>query len=295
MNDAAPMAGPALRPTLTLTFLLVGATGALAAPTRPCSDPCVQAAKGGFVECKSSAQSTFHDAFDACIERDRVCVDACQSLRQDCRDATGLAAALLACDAETEAAKEECRSRRPVGSKLRERCIDRAHVRGFRCRRERRHDVRDARRDCRRAFPDCVDGCGVGGPPEGVAACRDEARAVLDAALASCVQNFRATAQGCLDRDITCVQDCADARQLCAAPTQSTLDAALTLCRMEEAAALAACAAANPDGGAGLQDCTTGARASAFNCREAAIDAAGPGLAACAEDYVRCVASCPAA
>lgn len=296
MSRSARTVGRAVR--LALPVVLCAITGALAAPTpatRPCSDPCFQAAKGEFIECRSSARDTFRDAFSACIERDRTCVNACRSLRHDCRDAIGTEGRLLACDAQTDADKVECESRFPIASRLRELCIDRASVRGFRCRREVLRESRRARRACRQEFSGCVDACGPGGPVEGIGACKAEARDSLVAALAVCARTFQTTARGCLNRDISCVQDCAEARQACAAPTRATLAAALTACRMQEAAALAACQAANPDGGPALEDCITEARADALACREAAVEAAEPGFAVCVEGYVQCVLGCPPA
>jgi hypothetical protein len=106
---------------------------------------------------------------------------------------------------------------------------------------------------------------------------------------------FQVTASACLEKDATCVQDCADARVTCGAPTQSTLAAALAACAAQTSAAVAACGAANPGGGASLQQCITVAQANAPVCRDAALQAAAPGFAACVQPYVSCVRACPPA
>ena len=285
--------------SLVLLVPFACAAGAAAQPApvddRPCSDPCFQAARGGRSECTSSANGVFLDAVDGCLERDHLCVDACRSLRQDCRDSTGTGAALVACGAELAARKEGCRQRFPIGSERRENCIDRAQLADFHCRRDVRRSFRRALADCRQAFDQCAEACGPGAPPGGAATCRAEGKAALQSHLADCRRTFRVTARACFNKDVTCVQDCADARTACGAPTQTTLDAALAACRMQEGAALAACQAGNPGGSAALDQCVTTARASAFTCRDAALQASAPGFAACAQQYVGCVRACPPA
>jgi hypothetical protein len=265
-----------------------------ATPSRPCSDPCFQAAQASFRDCVSSARGVFLDAVDGCLERDHTCVDACRSQHQECRDSTGSGAELLACSVELAAKKAECRSRFRLGSERRENCIDRAQLEGFRCRREVGRRFRSALRDCRQAFDACAGACGPGGPPGGPVTCRAEGKSALETALAECRQTFQTTARACFNKDVSCVQDCADARNVCAAPTQATLDAALAACLTQEGAAIAACRTANPAGGAALQQCVTAAQADAFSCRDAALDASAPGFADCAGQYVLCVRACPA-
>lgn len=76
---------------------------------RDCTDPCVQAARGERRECASSAAGAFQDALGGCLERDRTCVDACRTLRQDCRDATTLGRDLAACRLARIEARQRCR------------------------------------------------------------------------------------------------------------------------------------------------------------------------------------------
>src|SRR5262249_47313531 len=152
---------------LPLLLLLTWHTRAAAEPApaddRLCSDPCFQAARADRRECTGSATGVFLDAVDGCLERDHVCVEACRSLGQDCRDSTGTGAALLACSAELVQRRQRCRDRHPIGSERGENCIDRAELAHVRCRREARWNFREALADCGRAFDDCTASCGPGG------------------------------------------------------------------------------------------------------------------------------------
>jgi len=285
-------------PVLALFVAVLGASAAIAAPTPPahqCSDPCLQAARDARSECLSSASGAFTDAFDACLERDQECIDACRFQLGECRDSTGAGADLFACQLELKAAKDRCRNKFPLGSRRREICIDRAQIAGFRCRRAVLRHLRRALRDCRSAFGQCANACVPGGPPGGVDTCKADAKAALRADLASCKATYQVTASGCINKDVTCVQGCGDARDACSAPTQSMLAAAMMACTAQEKAAAAACVQANPGGGSPLDQCLTTAQANAFACREAALQAAGPGITACTQQYVGCVKACPAA
>jgi hypothetical protein len=276
---------------------VVGVSVAVAAPALPphqCSDPCLQAARAGRTDCVSSASGTFRDATDACLERDQECVEACRFQLQECRDGTEVGPGLVACQLEVQRAKDRCRNRFPLGSHGREVCIDRAEVAGSQCRRGVVRDFRRALRDCRSMFQGCADACLPGGIPGGVQTCKADAKVALSADLAACRTTFQATASGCVKKDVTCVQGCADTRDSCSAPTQAMLATALATCIAQEKAAAAACGAANPGGGSALQQCLTTAQANAFVCRQAALEAAKPGLATCTQQYVACVPACPA-
>src|SRR5262249_7518736 len=150
-------------------------------------------------------------------------------------------------------------------------------------------------RGCQNGFDQCAGACRPGEPPQGVAMCKAEGKSALQGDLASCKLTFQVTAIACFNKDVTCVQSCADTRVACNAPARSVLDAALAVCRMQEASAIAACQAANPGGGPALEACITTAQANAFTCRQAAIDASAPGFAPCTQQYVACVRACPAA
>lgn len=276
---------------LTLGGLL---RAAVAAPAPlPCNDPCLQAARADLRTCLSSARGAFVDGLADCLELDRVCVDACRTQRQDCRDATAANADLDACAAALADAKGDCRTRFRIGSERHENCIDRAEVEAFRCRNEVRHRTRRAFLACREGFDGCVGACLPAPPPGDPRACRAAARAQLDAARAECRLVYQTTASGCVNRDVSCVQTCADAADTCAAPTQASLRQAILVCEVNELAALAACRTANPAGGSALDECVTQAQATAFTCRNAASKAAQPGFAACIQEYLGCVRACP--
>ena len=266
-----------------------------AAPSHPCSDPCLQAARAELRDCTSSARGAFQEALDGCIARDHVCVDACRSIRVDCRDDTETGAEIAACTALTVTEKGRCRERFPPFSERRENCIDRAEVRASRCRRDVVRRARQAFRACRQGFRQCAGACGPGGPIEGAKTCVTEAKAAFDAVVADCRLTYQVTASACLDKDVTCVQDCRDTREVCNGPTAAALGGALGACASQEIAAVAACQAANPGGGAGFDQCVTAAQANATTCRDAALDAAAPGLEACTAQYAICVRACPAA
>jgi hypothetical protein len=260
---------------------------------RQCTDPCLQAARGELRDCTSSATGTFVDALDSCVAGDRHCIDACRSTRQDCRDGTSLGEDLVACRLELAAAQESCRRSFEIGSIRRTICLDRAQAASSRC--HRRSALRFARtlRDCRSAFGECTGACGAGEPPGGTDTCRADGRAAFKGVIAGCRLAHRVTASACINRDVTCVQECDDARATCTAPIRATLDAALATCTAQQATALAACAGANPAGSAALSQCVETARATASTCRDAALNAAAPGLEACAGPYVVCVRACP--
>src|SRR5262249_35590145 len=196
----------------------------------------------------------------------RVCVDACRSERQDCRDATRLGAGIARCLAEEEANKEECRRRFPIGSRLREVCIDKAEIQGFLCRNHVRRNFAHELRACQQAYKQCTGVCLPGAPPEGIQACKEEGRAALQSAVHRCRLAFQTTAAACFDKDVSCLQSCMDARDVCGAPTQAALAAAIATCLSQEAAALVSCQMANPGGGSALDQCNMNVRASAFTC-----------------------------
>jgi len=280
-------------PLLALVALLAVASGSTAA--HKCSDPCLMAARSMYRECVSSATGAFTDAIDACVERDLQCVNACRFDLEDCRDGTGADAEVAACQGELVAAKAECRTRFPPGSRRLVVCIDRAEFAGVQCLHRVVQRFRQARKDCRSGFKQCAATCGPGGPPGGTDTCRAEGKAAVKADLASCKLTFQVSASACINKNLTCFQGCGDARDTCTAPTQSMLAAAVLACTAQERADVAACQAANPGGGTALDQCITTAKANAFTCRDAALNAASPALEACAVQYVGCVRACPPA
>jgi hypothetical protein len=263
------------------------------AKTRQCSDPCLDAARAERKDCTTSASGVFLDTTTGCIQRDVVCVGACRTQRQDCRDATSLGVDLTACALAEEAAHLDCHLTYPLQPRRLAICTGQARVTGFRCRRDATRTLRTALKACRTGFSTCTDACGPGGPTGGAGACRAEGKAALQDALRECQIAYRASASACIDKDLGCVETCADDRQTCSAPTQAALDAALAACRATRADAVAACEAANPQGGTALETCVQAALAAASVCRETAIDASLPGFASCTGAFARCLRACP--
>jgi hypothetical protein len=280
-------------PLATLAAVIASSTGAAAAG-RQCTDPCLQAARDSRKECASSAKGAFLDAFDGCLEREHACIQACRADRQDCRDATSLGEDIVACQIAQAAAEEECRNRFPPRSKRRAACLFRAEVEGSRCNRRARVHVAVGLKRCRSGFDQCAQGCAPGEPPGGVGPCRSDGRTALRGALAECKLEYQVTASACIDKDLGCVQACVDARETCNAPTNATLGTAIAACSAQAAMDRAACAAANPSGGAALEQCIQTAQANSATCRDAALQAAAPALASCGKQYVACVRACPA-
>lgn len=285
-------------PCLVLAVLAVtlAASSAVAASsnTRQCSDPCIQAARSAYLACASSATGAFTEALDGCLERDRTCIDACRADRQDCVGATSLGEDLAACQLELAAARDDCRTTFPLGSNRRKACLDRAQIGGFRCRRRAGARVRLELEACGASFVQCAEPCGPGEPPGGIGACRAEGRAAVEEALGLCKTTRKVTVSACLNKDLTCLQDCGDAQETCTAPTRASLDGALATCQAERDAAVAACQAENPGGGASLEDCIETAQADALACRDTALDASQAGFASCTTSYAGCVRGCPA-
>jgi ribosomal protein S14 len=282
--------------TTFCALALAVVTSAATAPTVPthqCSDPCLQDARSTAKECASSATGAFQDTLDGCLERDHECVDACRAVQQGCRDDTSVGVDYVACDLELTAAKVQCGNSFPSGSLRQNACLFRAQAANNRCRRVARRHARHELRQCRAAFRECAHGCGPGGPPGGSDSCTAEAKGAVQSLLNGCRKAYQATASACIDKDLTCTQTCIDARATCTAPTQATLDAAIASCNSQAAAAVAACQSANPGGGTAFDDCVEAAQANATTCRDAALQAAAPGLAACVGPYLACVHACP--
>jgi hypothetical protein len=287
---------PAAAPCLGLALLAVvlAASSAVAGNTRQCSDPCIQAARAAYRDCASSAGGAFSDALDGCLGRDRTCIDACRTDRQDCREATSLGQDLATCQLELEASKDECRNAFPPGSKRRAACLDRAEVAHFRCRRGAVSGALAALKACGSGFDACAASCGPGQPPGGVDSCKAQGKSAVVDALRQCKVTRVVTVSACVNKDSTCVLDCSDARDICNAPTQNILAGAIASCHAQRRAALTACQAGNPGGGAALEACVDAAQANAFTCRDAALEASLPGLASCTASYAGCVRACPA-
>ena len=282
---------------LALLVVAGGPAVARAAMQMPaCHDACLTSARGAYRQCTSSATGAFQDAVSSCLDLEHECVQACRTQRQDCRDSTGSGAELEQCDRQLKTNVAHCGDEFPLVPKRsrmqRARCISKAQIANFRCHNDVMRRFRRSLVTCHHEFDQCTNGCGAGGPPGGSGACKAQGKTAFRSVLADCKLTFQVTSSGCINRDITCVQDCGDARVTCQAPTQATLQAALATCATASAAAISACHAANP-GGAALQQCITAAQANAADCSDAAVQAAAPGLAACVEPFVGCVHACP--
>ena len=278
---------------LPALLTLLTAAAASAAGGGQCSDPCVAAARLARQQCVSSAAGAFQDDLLGCLEREPGCLGACRTELQDCRDGLGLREDLASCRAEFLASSARCRIDHPPGSIRQARCIERARVQELRCERRARRAARTGLRGCRADFTGCARGCAPGAPPGGIGACRDEARMAFSAARRECKAVFRTTTRGCLDREIDCVQTCADDAAACKATAQSILDMANASCAAQREAAVAECGAAHPGGGAALHECIRDALSAAFACRAAAAESTAPAFASCAASYVECVRGCP--
>ena len=230
---------------LALWAVCAAAAAHGALPMIACHDPCLGAARGAYRQCNSSASGAFQDALGGCIERAHECVNACRTQRQDCLDGTGTDAALAACAATLAMEQQRCEETfpptPPASAHLRAKCIDKAQIANFRCGNKARRSSRRAVRGCRRGFRQCIDSCGPGGPPGGSKVCRDQGKTAFRAVLADCKLTFQVTSSACINRDVTCVQGCADARLTCEAPTRSMLGAALAACVQPYVACVRAC------------------------------------------------------
>jgi len=274
---------------------LLAATAPITRTPHACSDPCLVAARAERADCRSSAHGVFLDAVSVCLQQDVVCVEACGTDRQDCRDATTLGRDLAACDARRDAAKAKCRIDHLLEPRRLVVCLKVAEIDAFRCKREATRALRDELRACRSTFRSCAGACGPGGPAGGTKECRADGKAAVVDAFDECRIAYRATASACINRDLACLQTCSDERETCDAPTRETLDAAIDVCVVARNDAVAACATANPGGGPALEACIQSAAATAFACREAAVNASLPGFTACTGTFAKCAHACPPA
>jgi len=257
--------------------------------------PCLEAARAEYLDCRSSATGAFLIERHRCIRREPPCVEACLWGKELCVADIGAGAALAACASQTEAAKTSCRAKFAPGSKKLANCIDQAQVTGSNCRYQARLERRPAFVRCQVEFRACSHRCPSGEPSGGIGACRAAARAVFKGLLSRCKQTFRVSRDACLNTDHACAQDCRDARDACTAPVQATLAAATQACTADQAAAAAACHVTYPDSDPALDQCLQTAASNAFLCRDAAGQAATPGLVACEQQYTGCAQSCPSA
>src|SRR5262245_18503682 len=175
--------------TLALTLALFGPT-----PGAHAGDPCLGDARGEFTECRGQCNEVFQAAKDDCLNRDHARVEVCRAQREECRIATGIEAALAACDATLRAAKELCRANNAAGSPELDQCIDQAQVASFQCRDSAREHAGPALRTCRAQFRACAQACPPPSPPSAAidpAQCKRDAKVAYRACRAMCVEDFQ--------------------------------------------------------------------------------------------------------
>jgi hypothetical protein len=264
-----------------LAWFLIGA--AAQADTRSC----VLSAKGEAKDCKLICIGAFQSAIAACINKDANCVIACEAARQDCVNASGLPAALRACDTQTQQAIRACHGD--------SQCIEQAQVVGFQCREDARTKAKPALLQCKSQFKTCITGCPPGAGPLGnPGACRMQAHQNFATCLGTCRTNFQVEIDACHHKSHTCVDACRNDRTSCDAPILATLIAAITACDATRDAAIQNCDNLYPPGSQARADCIEQAQVDAFECREDANEQAQPSLTQCQQNFVPCVQACPA-
>jgi hypothetical protein len=240
---------------------------------------CILDAKGEYKDCQASCTEDFQVAKDACINKDHLCVEACRSDREDCREATGIDAALQQCATTLHQAIQACNGD--------EMCIERAQVAGFECRLQANKAAAPALKACRTAFKACVNVCPPGsGPVDDPKACKIAAKATFATCEGDCKNTFQIEKDACHHKSHTCVDGCRINRENCDAPVQAQLDASVAACDATKTAAIQAC---NGD-----ENCIFNAKVNAFLCREDAREVAAPGFQACGQSFISCVQGCPA-
>jgi hypothetical protein len=268
----------------------------MAAPARACNS-CRDEAKQNRKDCKAAAREDFQAAKDACVNRDHDCVEVCRANRYDCRQATGLDAAIAQCNDTLAAAKAQCRGEYAAGSRERDACIDQAQVVAFQCRSEEREAVARRLRRCRRKFIACAKACplATAESPADPRQCRVDAKQQRQDAIAVCVEDFQVTMDACRHKDHTCVEQCRADRDGCRQPVQDQLDSDIAACNAQRDVDKADCHVAYPDGGPELDQCIDNAQVKAFVCRDTAREAARPGFQSCRQGFRSCVQQCPSA
>lgn len=243
---------------------------------------CVKAAVAEYLECKATCKEAAQAARDACANRDHVCVDACREGRATCIEETGREAGIEACNAVRDAAVANCKTIYGPGTPERDQCIDNAQLAAFLCRDGVREQTAAAVRACHTGFRACRRTCPPGaGPVTDPAQCRRDAATELRACLTACREDVQLAKDACRNLDHDCVEQCRSDRKTCTDPVRAALDTAVAACKATRDAAVAAC---NGD-----DACIDQAQAVAFQCRDAAREAARPGLRACRDAFRACV------
>ena len=277
--------------SLAALSLLIGASAARAA------DPCMVDAKVEYRDCKAGCKEDYQAAKDACLDRDHACVEVCRAERADCRDATGIDAAIDACNDALDAARQQCRDTYASGTPERDACIDQAQVVAFQCRDQAREDAKPALKECRKQFRTCASGCALNQPPNptGKKQCKKDALAAFLACQATCREDFQIAKDGCKNRDHACAEQCRAERAECRRPVRDQFNADVAACKATRDAAVDNCKALYADGTPERDQCIDNAQVAAFQCRDQAHEDARPGLAACRQEFRTCIGACPPA
>ncbi|HLK09839.1 MAG TPA: hypothetical protein VKW76_00490 [Candidatus Binatia bacterium] len=276
-----------IRPLMVSVGFAALALG-LAGTTAWAANSCVLEAKAEYQDCKAGCLDAFTTAKDSCFNKLVLCVEACQTQRQDCIDATGLPALLQACNAQTQQAVQQCKTAPDP-----ETCEDQAQLVGFQCRQAARRNTPGVKA-CRQTFHGCIAACPPNpGPTVNPATCRTNAKDAYVSCLGDCKNTFNVERGVCHGKSPVCVADCGVARENCVTPVEDQLNAAIAACRATLTQQVAACKGIYPPGSSQLAQCIENAQAAAFLCRDAAGEAAQPQLQACQQAFVGCVQGCP--
>ena len=278
--------------TIAVSLLLLAPAATLAA------NPCIGDAREQFLESQAQCREDFQAAKDGCLNRDHECVEVCRAQRGVCVEATGLEAALEACNDAIRAAKTTCREQNPSDSTALDQCIDQAQVVGFQCRDAAREAARPALDACRGGFGDCAHACPPPDPASEVqnpAQCRRDAKGAYKTCKADCRESFQFQKDVCHNRDHDCVEQCRANRDACREPVETQLEANVAQCRADRDAAVQNCRALFADGTTEQDQCIDNAQVAAFQCRDQAEEAARPGFEGCNDGFRRGAEACPPA
>jgi hypothetical protein len=267
---------------------LAAAMLVLAGSTTWAASACVQEAKSEDKDCKVTCQDNFTTAKDSCFNKVLICVEACQTAREDCIDATGLPAALAVCDAQQQQAVQQCKTATDPAS-----CLDQAQLVGFQCRLAARKNTPGVKA-CQHSFHGCITACPPSPTPtQNPATCRMNAATAYVGCLGDCRNTFNVERGVCQGKSPHCVANCGIARQSCVTPVENQLLAAIAACVATRAQQVATCRQLYPPNSMALGQCIENAQAQAFLCREDAREQAQPGFQGCQQTFVSCVQGCP--
>jgi hypothetical protein len=256
------------------------------------ADSCVDEAAQQLQECKAGCKEQYQVDTDNCVNRDHGCMEICRAKRADCREATGLDAAIHGCNDALYAAKQDCRAHNAAGSPELDLCIDQQQVIAFQCRDAAREAARPALVTCRRQFRACAHGCPPANPPvtpTDKRQCRADAKVARDACKAGCKEEFQFLKDACLGRDHVCMEQCRANRDSCRQPIDDRLAAAIAACNATRDQAIDNC---NAGPAATRDQCIDNAQVDAFQCRDQARENERPNYQACGDQFHMCVASC---